>query len=54
MIRYIKGIMLLLALITAFGAVAMLPPDTFKDPIFASAESSGDEEGDDSGYTEFA
>ncbi|MFH0799212.1 MAG: hypothetical protein V2A66_03415 [Pseudomonadota bacterium] len=54
--KVVRITMLVLALAMAVGSVlAMLPPDTFKDPIFASQDGSGDSGGSDSGgVTEFA
>ena len=50
--RYVKIAMLVLVMAMALGrVVAMLPPETFKEPIFASADEGSD---DDSGYSEFA
>lgn len=52
--KYLRIMMLLLALASVLGSsVAMLPPETFRDPIFASQGDSGGDDGD-SGYTEFA
>lgn len=52
--KVIWMIVLVLVAIVALGrSVAMLPPDVFKDPIFAS-ESSGGDSSDSGEYTEFA
>ena len=45
---------LLMLAVAAGSVVAMLPPETFKDPIFASSDSSSDDGGSDREYTEFA
>lgn len=51
--RVLRITMLVLVLAMAFGrVVAMLPPETFKDPIFALQDDSGDDS--DAEYTEFA
>lgn len=51
--KFIRLAMLLLAIMIVGKAVAMLPPEVFKDPIFASNDSS--DEGQDSDRdTEFA
>lgn len=46
-------ILLLVAVAALMKPVAMLPPEVFKDPIFAS-ESSGEDSSDAGEYTEFA
>ena len=52
--KFVKLAMLVLVLAMAVGrAVAMLPPETFKDPIFALQNESGSEDSD-GGYSEFA
>lgn len=52
--KFMKLAMLVLVLAMAVGrAVAMLPPETFKDPIFAFQNASESEESD-GGYSEFA
>ena len=53
--KYVRIAMLVLVMAMAVGrAVAMLPPETFKDPIFALQDDSGDDSGGDAGYTMFA
>ena len=48
--------MILLTMALALGSTTrMLPPDTFKDPIFAANDDNGsDDNSRDSGYSEFA
>jgi len=51
--KYLRMAMLVFLLAQALAVcVAMLPPETFREPIFASQDSGGDD--GDSGYTEFA
>lgn len=53
--KVVRIIMLVLVLAVVLGKVAMLPPEIFKEPIFAAQDSSGDDGGSrDGGYTEFA
>lgn len=43
----------LVLVVAALNTVAMLPPETFKDPIFAAKDAEGND-GATSEHTEFA
>lgn len=54
--RIVRTVMLILALMAVAGkAVAMLPPDLFKGPLFSEkGDKSDDDSGDQGEYTVFA